>query len=264
MKNSRVKRRWAEGKPVLATVSHFHDPQSAELIGRMGIDCLWIDLEHQALGINQFENMVRAAHVAGMDVMGRAAKGEFARMARLLDAGANLVMYPRCETAEEARQVVRSAKYPPFGQRGIFPPSPATPYCLTPIDEYLRQANEEVIVMVQVESPNAAKQARDMAEVDGIDMIFFGPGDFSLAAGVPLQLNAPVVRDAMKQTAVDAISAGKRFGAYVNDMDGAKFALDIGATLISYGSDQNFVRSGLADLREQFTPMGIAFGDIYT
>ena len=264
MRKSRVKRRWAEGKPVLATVSHFHDPQSAELIGLMGIDCLWIDLEHQSLDINQFENMARAARIADMVVMGRAAKGEFMRMARLLDAGANLVMYPRCESADEARQVASASRYPPYGERGAFPPSAAYPYCMTPIDEYLEQANRETVVMVQVESPDAAKQAGAMAEVEGIDMIFFGPGDFSFAAGIPMQLNAPVVREAMKQTAADTLAAGKRFGSYVGDMDGVKFALDIGATLISYGSDQNFVRLGLAQLREQFAPLGIPFGDIIT
>ena len=134
---SRVRRRWAQGKPVLATVAHFRDPQSAELIGLMGIDCLWIDLEHQAIGMGEFENMARAARVSDMDVMARPAKGEFMRMARLLEAGASVIMYPRCESAEEARQIVRHAKFPPLGERGYFSASPDNPYCLTRIEEYL-------------------------------------------------------------------------------------------------------------------------------
>ena len=84
MRESRVRKRWAQGKPVLATVAHFADPSSAELIGLMGFDCLWIDLEHQPLGMSEAANMMRAARVGDMDVMARPAKGEFMRMARLV------------------------------------------------------------------------------------------------------------------------------------------------------------------------------------
>lgn len=88
MRFSRVKKRWAQGQPVLATVAHFTDPASAELIGLMGIECLWIDLEHQPMSIADATAIMRAARVADMDVMARPAKGEFMRMARLLEAGA--------------------------------------------------------------------------------------------------------------------------------------------------------------------------------
>ena len=67
MRQSRVKKRWAQGKPVLGTVAHFSDPASAELIGLMGFDCLWIDLEHQPLGMADAANMIRAARV-GMEI----------------------------------------------------------------------------------------------------------------------------------------------------------------------------------------------------
>src|SRR5262245_48183029 len=112
VRKSRVRKRWKQGKPVLATVAHFSDPQSAELIGLMGIDCLWIDLEHQPLGLGELEEMVRAARTSDMDVMARPAKGEFTRAARLIEAGALVIMYPRCESAEEARQLVRACKFP--------------------------------------------------------------------------------------------------------------------------------------------------------
>ena len=64
MRESRVKKRWAQGKPVLATIAHFSDPASAELIGLLGFDCLWIDLEHQPLGMSQAADMMRAARVS--------------------------------------------------------------------------------------------------------------------------------------------------------------------------------------------------------
>jgi 4-hydroxy-2-oxoheptanedioate aldolase len=262
MRASRVKRRWAEGKPVLATVSHFTDPQSAELIGLMGFDCLWIDLEHQPISMGAFENMARAARISDMDVMARAAKGEFTRMARLIEAGASVIMYPRCESADEAKQVVLHGKFPPLGERGYFSASPDNPYCMTPPDEYVRQANEQTVLMAQIESPNAVDNARAIADVDGIDILFFGPGDYSLSIGMPGQFNEPAVCDAMTETARQAHAAGKRFGTLVPDVEYAKRAIDLGAMLLTYGGDLHFVREKLADVREQFGAIGVPFGDV--
>lgn len=247
---------------MLATVAHFTDPQSSELIGLMGIDCLWIDLEHQPIGMSRLENMVRAARVHDMDVMARPAKGEFMRMARLLEAGASVIMYPRCESAEEAQQIVRHAKFPPLGERGFYSASPDNPYCLTPMDEYLREANAETLLLAQIESPNAVTSARAIAEVEGIDMLFFGPGDFSIAAGVAGQFDGPVVRRAKADTAAAAKAAGKRFGTLVGSLDQAREALELGATMLTYGGDLHFVRDALSRIRDQFGELGIPFGEI--
>ena len=244
---------------LLQYLSH---PQSAELIGLMGIDCLWIDLEHQPIGMGDFENMVRAARVGNMDVMARPAKGEFMRMARLIEAGASVIMYPRCESAEEAEQIVRCAKFPPLGERGFFSAAPDNPYCLTPMEDYLREANEQTVLLAQVESRNAVTQARAMAEVDGIDMLFFGPGDFSVMAGVPGQFDSDAVCNAMADTAKAARAAGKRFGTLITNTDQAKRVLDLGASLLTYGGDLHFVRQALFDVREQFGALGIPFGKI--
>lgn len=262
MRVSRVKQRWAGGHCVLATVAHFHDPQSAELIGLMGIDCLWIDLEHQALGIRDLENMCRAARVSDMDVMARPAKGEFMRMARLLEAGASVIMYPRCESADEATQIVKHAKFAPLGQRGFYSASPDNPYCLTPMDDYLRQANEQTVLLAQIESPAAVEQARAIAEVEGIDMLFFGPGDFSVMAGAPGKFESPVVQQGMVHTAKAALAAGKRFGTLVPSVEYARKAIDLGATMITYGGDLHFVRAALLNVREQFGGLGIPFGPV--
>lgn len=262
MRKSRVKRRWAQGEPVLATVSHFTDPQSAELIGLMGIECLWVDLEHQPISMGQLENMTRAARVGDMDVMARPAKGEFARMARLIEAGANLIMYPRCESADEARQIVKFAKFPPLGERGFFSAAPDNPYCLTPMKDYLVEANAETILIAQIESPAAVRAARSIAEVDGIDLLFFGPGDFSVSAGVPGQFDGEIVRAAAAEISTAAREAGKRFGMPVSSLEQAQRALGLGASLLAYGGDLHFVREALFRIREQYGSLGISFGPL--
>ncbi|NOY30266.1 MAG: aldolase, partial [Planctomycetes bacterium] len=176
--------------------------------------------------------------------------------------GASVIMYPRCESAEEARKIVKHAKFPPLGERGFFSAAPDNPYCMTPMVDYLREANEQTVLLAQVESPNAVSQARAMAEVEGIDMLFFGPGDFSVAAGVPGQFDTEVVRNATAETAKAALAAGKRFGTLITSVEHAKWALDLGASLITYGGDLHFVRDALFDIREQFGALGISFDKI--
>lgn len=243
----------------MGTVAHFTDPSSAELIGLMGFDCLWIDLEHQPVGIAEAANMIRAARVSDMDVMARAAKGEFLRMARLLEAGASLIMYPRCESAEEARELVRFGKFAPLGERGYFSASPDNPYSIMPAKDYVRKANEQTILIAQIESPHAVTQAAEIASVEGIDMLFFGPGDYSALLAVPGDLRAEVVQKGLEETARQALAAGKRFGTTVSDVEYAKRMLDLGASLLCYGGDMHFVRQALVEVRRNFGPLGFEF-----
>jgi 4-hydroxy-2-oxoheptanedioate aldolase len=203
--------------------------------------------------------MMRAARVGDMDVMARPAKHEFMRMAWLLEAGAGLIMYPRCESAAEARELVRCDKFPPLGERGFFSASPDNPYSTAPVKQYLRAANEQTILIAQIESPGAVRQARAMAEVDGIDLLFFGPGDFSMMCGVAGEFESPIVQDALKETCREALAAGKRFGTTVSGPEYARRMLDLGATLLCYGGDLHFVRQALIETRARFGPLGFEF-----
>ena len=131
---------------------------------------------------------------------------------------------------------------------------------MTPLTDYLRQANEETVLLAQIESPHAVTQARAIAEVEGIDMLFFGPGDFSMMAGVPGQFDAEVVRNAMAETARQALAAGKRFGTLVANLTQARRALDLGASIVAYGGDMHFVRQAVIDMKRDFSELGIVFG----
>lgn len=261
MRQSRMRKRWAQGKPALATVAHFTDPSSAELIGLMGFDCLWIDLEHQPMSTSEAANVMRAARVGDMDVMARPAKGEFLRMARLLEAGASLIMYPRCESAQEARDVVRFAKFPPLGERGYFGASPDNPYSSMSAAAYVAQANAQTILIAQIESPNAVKHSGEIAAVEGIDLLFFGPGDYSCISGIPGQFGSEPVKSALAETCRQALAHGKRFGTPVFNVEHAKEILDLGASLITYGGDLHFVREALGEVKRKFGPLGLEFED---
>ena len=128
-----------------------------------------------------------------------------------------------------------------------------------PVKDYLREANEQTILIAQIESPNAVKNARAIAEVEGIDLLFFGPGDYSMMSGIAGEFESPVVQDALKETCHQALGAGKRFGTTVGDVDYTRRMLDLGGTLLCYGGDLHFVRQALIDVRTRFGPLGFEF-----
>ena len=103
------------------------------------------------------------------------------RLARVLEIGASAIMYPQCDHADEASQLVRAAKFPPEGRRGCDWGGSDTPYMMMPMEEYLRKANEETLLIAQIESPEALENVEAIAQVSGIDILFLGPGDYSLS-----------------------------------------------------------------------------------
>lgn len=259
MQMSRVRQRWAEGKPALGTIAYFTDPASAELISLMGFDCVWVDLEHQSTSVSEAAQMFRATRVGQADVMARPGKGEFVRLSRLLEAGAMGIIYPRCDNAEEAREVVRWAKFAPLGKRGFMGVNPDVPYGMVGMVDYLREANNRTWLAIQIESPEAVEHTRAIAEVEGVDLVFFGPADYSILSGVPGQMEGKVL-EAMHRICSETLAAGKRFGTFVTNVEQAQRALNLGASLICYGMDILFLKAALENAKQQLSALGFTFG----
>lgn len=259
MRPSKIKAKLRRGEPALVTTVHFTDPSAYELVSLMGFDGLWMDLEHHAAGVETAGNLMRAARVGTADVMVRPAKGEFMRLGRILEAGAQGIMYPRCADAAEAREVVAWSKFAPLGRRGIDGGNPDMPYCTMPLDRYVREANEQTFVVVQLEDRDAVANARAIAEVEGVDVLFFGPGDFTVLSGIPGQFDHPLVDEAVRAVAAAAKAAGKHWGMPVGTPERAKQLLDMGARLLAYGADIIWLKNGLEETRRRFGPLGFTF-----
>src|SRR6185295_16838630 len=165
MLRSRIKAKLAKNEPTLVTTVHFSDPSAFELASLMGFDGIWLDLEHHAHSVEAASNYIRATRVGVSDVIARPAKGEFMRMGRLLEAGAKGIMYPRCDDAAEAAEVVRWSKFAPLGERGIDGANPDMPYCSMSADEYVAMANRETFVVIQIEQPSALQHVEAIAKV---------------------------------------------------------------------------------------------------
>jgi 4-hydroxy-2-oxoheptanedioate aldolase len=180
-------------------------------------------------------------------------------MGRTLEAGAQGIMYPRCDNAEEAREVVRWAKFGPQGQRGFDSGNADNPYCFVPPTEYIEQANNETFVIIQLESPEALEQADEIAHVDGIDALVIGPADFSILAGVPGQFHHPKIDEALQRIAVAAEAAGIHWGCPGVDATRTAELMDRGARVFYSGSDMLMVKQGLEELQRDFAALGFEF-----
>ena len=259
MRNSVIKAKLAKNQPVLLTTLHFGDAQVFEMTSLMGWDGIWLDVEHRSHSLESVANFARAARVGSSDIMIRPAKGEFMRMGRILEIGATGIMYPRCDNAEEAKQVIRWSKFAPLGERGIDSGNPDNPFCMMPLAEYVKAANEQTFVVVQIEDPKSLVHAEAMAAVEGVDVLFLGPGDFSILAGIPGQFDHPKIKDAMKQVAAAAKKAGKHWGMPIFSVEHAKEVLELGGRFLCHGADLLMVKNGLEEIAKKFAPLGVTF-----
>jgi|688.fasta_scaffold346856_1 4-hydroxy-2-oxoheptanedioate aldolase len=259
MRTSVVKAKLARNEPVLAVTVHFTDPSIHELVSLLGFDCLWLDLEHHATSLETASNLIRAARVGPADVVARPAKGEFMRMGRLLEAGAAGIMYPRCETAAEAAEVVKWAKFAPLGRRGADCGNPDMPYLMMPIADYVQAANEQTFIVMQLEDPEAVARADEIAAVAGIDVLFLGVGDFTVLSGVPGQVDHPLVHEAIQRVASAAAKAGIHWGMPCFSPEHGRRLIASGARFLAHAADITILKAGLEKVRADFMQQGFHF-----
>lgn len=261
MRPSKVLRKLRNGDPALLYCLHFTDPSVWEMTSLLGFDCIWIDMEHHAHTMETANELFRAARVGTSDVIARPGKGEWMRMLRMLEAGAHGILYPRCSDADEARQVVRWCKFAPLGERGFDGGNPDMPYCFMDMGEYIKFANDNTFIIIQIEDEKGLAAAADIAAVEGVDGIMLGPGDFSVLGGFPGQMTDPRIQQALETIKDAADKAGKWWGTTCATAERARQIMDMGGKLIFSGADLILVKNGLAQFQKDFAPLGITFDD---
>lgn len=168
----------------IGTWTSLSDPAVAEIAGGAGFDFVVVDTEHTPLGLETVADCLRAVDAADptVDSVVRVPWNDPVRIKRLLDLGPDGLLVPMVDTAEEAREAVGAARYPPDGIRGVAA-GRAADYGRS-FEEYVRETHRECSVVVQVESGTAVENAADIATVDGVEGLFVGPADLSAALDV--------------------------------------------------------------------------------
>lgn len=236
MRKSRVLKKIREGGVVSCFKTNLIDPRVIEMFAMAGLDCVWLCAEHVPIDYLVLENMIRAAKIYDMDAIVRARRGSYSDHIVGFEMDAAGVMVPHVMGLEDAKEVVRMTKFPPLGRRAVDGGNADGRFCRVPPAEYVKTANEERFVICQIEDPEAVPDIEAMAELPGVDMLLFGPGDFSVAIGKPGQPNAPEVREVLVRVAKAARAAGKAAMA-VGSPETLKELVDMGYNVINLGAD---------------------------
>ena len=236
MRKSRVLQKLRSGGVANSFKLNLSDGRVAEIAAMAGFDCIWVCMEHVAIGWDVVEKQIWAAKTFDTDIMVRIARGSYSDYIRPLELDASGIMVPHIMSAEDARQVVRMTRFHPVGRRPVDGGNADGAYCTIEFKEYLRQANQERFVVVQIEDPEPLDELDQIASIDGIDMLFFGPGDFSHGIGAPGEWNHPKLIDARKRVVDTALAHGK-FAGTVGTLENYEELVAMGYRFINIGAD---------------------------
>jgi 4-hydroxy-2-oxoheptanedioate aldolase len=236
MRPSRVLKKMRAGKVASCVKLNIADPRVAEIAALCGVDCIWLDQEHIGIDHRDVEGQIRAAKVHDVDTMVRVARGSYSDLIRPLEMDAAGIMVPHLMSLADARQVVWQTRFHPIGRRPVDGGNADGAYCMIPPQDYFSQANRERFVIVQIEDPEPLQDLEQIAQVDGIDMIFFGPADFSQGIGDPNNFGNPRIAETRRRIAEVARSHGKFAGTVASFATLAE-TVALGYQFVSVGAD---------------------------
>jgi len=209
MKTNQMKVLLAKDEPAFGLSIMFPSPQMVEMAKPLGFDWVLIDCEHGSISIESAELMIMAAEAAGLTPIVRPPSNTAREISQMMDLGAMGVQVPHVITADDARKAVSAVKYHPQGKRSMAAGIRAQGYGVSKgSDDYIKEANEQTLVCVQIEDEEALQNVDEILQVEGIDIFFIGPSDLSQSMGFPGNPKAPKVADAIDATLAKIVAAG--------------------------------------------------------
>lgn len=206
-----VRQRLEAGEPSIGTWLSLPSPECAEVVSKLGFDWLVVDAEHNPVDIRTLSQMFSAMGGSGTAPMVRIPWNSPENFKRVLDAGAWGIVVPMVNSRDEAEAAVAATRYPPDGRRSVGGSRHAMTFGATAAEYYAR-ANDEILLVIQIEHIDAVRNIDEILSVPGIDAIFIGPNDLAASMdrgiGIPLETDDPEVVAAIEQT----LAACKRHG----------------------------------------------------
>jgi len=242
----------AAGKLQIGLWSSLCSNIATEIIADSGFDWILLDTEHSPNEIPGLLSQLQAIGRGGSTPIIRPAWNDAVLAKRCLDIGAQTLLFPYVQNAEEARRAVASTRYPPEGIRGVAVAARASRYGRTP--GYLTKANSEMCVLVQVETRTALDQLEAIAKVEGVDGIFIGPSDLSASLG---HLGNPLHGEpqaAMKEAVTRLKALGKPAGILSGNEDDIRRYIDWGYQFVAVGADVGLLARHADALAKKFKP----------
>ncbi|MEW2914028.1 HpcH/HpaI aldolase/citrate lyase family protein [Leisingera sp. JC11] len=237
----------SQGKRQIGCWMSFADGQIAEIMGTCGFDWLVIDGEHAPNDIRSIRDQLIALAASPSHPVVRVPVGETWMIKQVLDAGAQTVLVPIVESAEQARELVRACRYPPKGVRGVGATA-ARATMFGTVTEYIQTADQEVCLLVQVENRAGMAALDEILQVEGIDGVFIGPADLSTDMGHQGNSAHPEVRAAIADAITRIKAAGIAPGILGTTDEATQAYADMGAQFLAVGIDVMVLAKNARDL----------------
>lgn len=249
-----IKTRLAEGKQVnifsVGAIPSFKIIEMVAMAG--GYHGIWIDEEHAALVQRDIEILALACRSAGLDSYVRLAAMDYATVMRPMEAGVGGIMAAQVRSVAEVKQIVSWAKFPPIGSRGVNPSNYEGAYGTRSLPDIVQLGNRDRWLAVQIETVEALDVVEDISLVDGLDHLFVGPADLSVALGVPGQYLHQDCKDALSRVSQAVKRAGKSWGILVRSPEHAAFCKSLGCQLFAYGNELAAINLGLKAIKSNY------------
>ncbi|ERJ18551.1 24-dihydroxyhept-2-ene-17-dioic acid aldolase protein [Salinisphaera shabanensis E1L3A] len=227
------------------------DPTVAEICSHTGFDWLVIDGEHGPNGLRDVLAQLRAMGDTRSQPVVRVKDDDRATIKQMLDIGAQTLLVPMIESAEQARAAVASVTYPPAGKRGIGAAlARASGY--NTYTDYLDEADAQICLLLQIESQAGLAALDDILAVDGVDGVFIGPADLAADMGHRGNPTHADVRQAVEDAVNRIVAAGKPAGMLSSNHDFSSRCLELGATFVAVGSDVGLLVNSARQLRATY------------
>jgi 4-hydroxy-2-oxoheptanedioate aldolase len=248
---NRMKARLRAGEKLIGTWLQSGCATFAEMAAIAGYDVFIMDQEHGMGDLQAAVDSLRAANAGDATMMVRVPTADAIYIRRLVDAGLKAVLVPMVETAEQARAVVSACRFPPRGVRGLgIDIARASDYGF--VGDYLDRADDDILVCVQIETGKAVENAREIAEVDGVDLVFIGPNDLAASLGVRGRTGSPIVEAAIKKAMEAARNAGKPLATVPREGRSWRQCFEDGFSMVALGSEIYFYRVSSAAMMAEW------------
>lgn len=244
------KRDLLAGKKLIGCWSSLSNAITTEVLGVAGFDWILLDGEHSPNDMSTYIPQLMALKDSTSAPVVRPSSNNEVEIKRLLDAGFYNFLVPFVQSADEARRAVAATRYPPQGIRGVSVSQRSNRYGT--VVDYFKGINDQICVMVQIESRAGVVATREIAALEGVDCIFVGPSDLAAGLGHLGNANHPDVQAAIAAVFADAKACGKPTGILAPVEADARRYMAMGATFVAVGSDLGVFRTATQALRDRY------------
>jgi 2-keto-3-deoxy-L-rhamnonate aldolase RhmA len=249
-----LRKRVLSGECVYGTmIRQARDPGAPAIFAAAGFDFVFIDMEHGNYSMETVADLISGAKSAGIATIIRVPHLETHFISRVLDAGAEGIMVPMTSTRQQAEEIARFSKYTPLGQRGFGTQTGQTDYKPLKASEFMKEANENTLIVAQIETREAIENIEAILDVEGIDVGLIGPNDLSISMGIPDQMGSEIITKAIDKVVESAKKKGKASGIHIGNIEALKKWRTKGMTVLAYSTDIGFMynasKSNLEELK---------------